>query len=197
MSDYPRLIGICGNPKSGKSEVQRLLQEHLDYLPVDDGLPMRAFCTQHLGMSWNDVNTQEGKAGFVEILGKRWQRRDILGTLGNHLEEMFGKDIFAYIATCALDPKLRYSFGSVRRDQGAFYRQQGGVIIGVRNPLAPPSPFEFDRFDESQVDIWIDNNGLAEGMPAEDARMDLGIRVLTALSAWRARQDQAWRLAAA
>lgn len=189
--DYPKLIAICGHPKSGKSEVQRLLHSSFGYQPVDDGLPMRAFCVENLGMRWDDVTSQEGKAGHVEILGRRWQRREILGVLGNHFEAMFGQHIMPFMATVGLEHDKRYSFGSVRRDQGLFYRERGGLILGVRNPDAPPSPFEFDRFDESLVDIWIDNDFQIQKLSKEDGLLDLGIKVATALSAWRARKEAA------
>jgi hypothetical protein len=185
---YPKLIALCGHPKAGKSEVQKILEEFYGHLPVDDGLPMRSFCVHHLGMRWDDVQSQAGKAGYVEILGKRWQRRDILGQLGNVYEDMFGADIMPFMACIGLDPDKNYSFGSVRRDQGAFYKSRGGLIIGIRNPLAQPSPYEFDRFNEELVDIWIENDAQAQGLSKEDGLLDLGIKVSTALSAWRARQ---------
>src|SRR6476619_5721995 len=95
----PWLIGICGNPKSGKSEVQNILKEHYGYIPLDDGLALRQIARDHLGLSWEDVSTQEGKARFTEILGKNWQHRDILGTLGEKLEEMFGENITPWMTT--------------------------------------------------------------------------------------------------
>lgn len=187
-SRYPQLIALCGNPGAGKSEVQKILQAEFSYQPIDDGMPMRHFCVQSLGMKWEDVLTQEGKAGTVEILGKTWVRRDILGQLGNVFEDMFGEHIMPFMATRNLNPMGRYSFGSVRRDQGAFYKKLGGIVMGVRNPLAGPSIYEFDRFDENLVDIWIENDALAQGMTPEDGLMDLGIKVATALSAWSAQQ---------
>lgn len=39
------------------------------------------------------------------------------------------------------------------------YRARGGKIIGVRRPGVGPSRYEFDWFDESLVDVWIDNDG--------------------------------------
>ena len=185
---YPRLIAICGNPGAGKSEVQKILSKELHYQPVDDGMPLRAFCIQHLGMTHQQVNSQEGKAEEVEILGQTWQRRKILGDYGKALESMFGKEILPYMATIGLEPDKRYSFGSVRMNQGRFYKSQGGIVIGVRNPRALPSPHAFDWFNPDLVDIWIENDCQQPGVSDDDARMDLGIRVLTALSAWRARQ---------
>jgi hypothetical protein len=67
-----------------------------------------------------------------------------------------------------------FSFGSVRRDQGAFYKAAGEtLIIGIRNPLAPPTGNEFDTFDESIVDIWIENDALARGLDPFLGRKDL------------------------
>lgn len=89
----------------------------------------------------------------------RVQHRDVLGRIGNALEQQFGENNLAWLATRHLDSTQRYSFGSVRLQQGIVYRAKGGVIIGVRRPGVGPSRYEFDRFDESLVDIWIDNDG--------------------------------------
>jgi hypothetical protein len=155
----PHLIALCGFPKSGKSEVQRILSERFGVHPVDDGYCLRQFAQQHLGLSHDDVYTQEGKARRTEVLGHKWQNRDILGTLGAQLEAMFGEHIMPWIACRGLDRSQSYSFGSVRKTQGGFFKQKGGVVIAVRRPGVAASPFAFDAFDESLVDIWIDNDG--------------------------------------
>lgn len=154
-----RLIALCGRPKSGKTEVQRILETIWGYEPVDDGYPMRDFAMRHLGLTKDQVYTQEGKASFVEIAGRRWQVRDILGQLGNQLEAQFGPDGIPFMAIQGLRAGKFYSFGCVRREQGAFYKKLGGIVVGVRRPGIEPSPFEFDRFNEDLVDHWIDNDG--------------------------------------
>ena len=174
----PHLIALCGNPGSGKSTAQKLLLQLYGHEPVDDGFAVRDIAMRHLGLSHDDVYTQEGKARSSEILGKTWQHRVILGEVANRLEEMFGDHIMPWIHTRKLDPAKRYSFGSVRRDQGLFYKQIGGVVIGIRNPLAPPSPNEFDRFDETVIDHWIDNDGLARGLEPEQALLDLADKLI-------------------
>lgn len=160
----PRLLALCGRPKSGKTEVQRLLEKHYGYAPVDDGFPMRDFAMRHLGLTHDQVYTQEGKASRVEVAGVNWQVRDILGQLGNHLEALFGADGIPFMATANLEPGKLYSFGCVRREQGAFYKRMGGLVIGIRRPGIEPSPFEFDRFNEELVDYWIDNDGDLEAL---------------------------------
>jgi len=65
----------------------------------------------------------------------------------------------------------------VRRTQGAFYKQRGGVILGVVCPTAGPSPYAFDKFDQSQIDYWIFNDPFHEGKLRPLARRDLEARV--------------------
>ena len=155
----PRLIGICGHPGAGKSEVQRILRAPHGYEAADDGWPLRDIAIRHFGLSMEDVSTQRGKDRWSSVTGARIQNRDILGRIGNALESAFGDQILPWLAVQSLDPDARYSFGSVRRDQGKVYKSLGGAIIGVRRPGVGPSTFEFDRFDEDLVDVWIDNDG--------------------------------------
>jgi hypothetical protein len=110
-------------------------------------------------LTHDDAYTQDGKNRWTEINGARIQNRDVLGRIGNALEQQFGENILAWLATKNLDLSKRYSFGSVRRQQGIVYRAKGGIILGVRRPGVGPSRYEFDRFDESLVDLWIDNDG--------------------------------------
>lgn len=156
---FPRLIGICGHPSSGKSEVQRILRAPHGYEAADDGWPLRDFAIRHFGMSRDDVSSQAGKARWTSVTGARIQNRDILGRIGNSLEAAFGDQILPWLAVQSLDPDARYSFGSVRRIQGKVYKSLGGAIIGVRRPGVGPSEFEFDTFNESLVDVWIENDG--------------------------------------
>lgn len=179
----PKLIAICGYPGAGKSTVQKILADKYSVQPVDDGLALRRFCVDSLGMSWDDVQTAEGKSSFVEILGKRWQRRKILGEIGNQLEEMFGDHIMPFMATRSLEPSKSYSFGSVRKNQGEFFRQAGGVVIGVRNWAVGPSPHAFDRFDEDLVDVWIENNYVGFGLTRARSIMLLEMKVEKAIEA--------------
>lgn len=177
----PRFIALCGNPKSGKSLVQKFLTKHFGYQPIDDGAVIRRFAIDWLGLSHDDVYTQEGKARYTEILGRRWQHREILGEYGNRLEDMFGKWAMPMFGTHNLPKGGLYSFGSVRRDQGAFYKAHGGVVIEIRNPLAGPSPYEFDRYDAALADRVIENDGLTRLAPAE-ALADLEQKVIAVVN---------------
>lgn len=181
----PKYIGLCGDPGAGKTEAQKILQEEFDYRPVDDGHVLREFAVEKLGLSWDDVQTQDGKKRFTEILGKKWQNRDILGTLGKQLEDMFGEEIMPFIATRNINSKLRYCFGSVRKTQGHFFRREGGLVIQIANPDASPSPYDFDWFDPTAVDIIINNDGLSRfDGDVVSAREDLRDKLIAALGVY-------------
>jgi hypothetical protein len=172
----PRFIALVGNPKAGKSLVQEMLVQNFGVEPIDSGKPLREIAKQWLGLTHDQVYTQEGKAEYVEILGRRWQVREILGELGNRFEEMFNEHATPYMITRNLGAGP-YVDGSCRKGQGRFYQSLGGVVIGIRNPLAPPSPYAFDKVDESIPDYWIENNALANGLCMFDARKDLEQKV--------------------
>jgi hypothetical protein len=177
----PHLIALCGFPKAGKSEVQRILSERYGVHPVDDGYALREFAQKHLGLSHDDVYTQEGKARHTVINGRTWQNRDILGSVGKQLEDLFGDHIMPWMATRNLDPNQAYSFGSVRKTQGYFFKKLGGLVIAVNNPIAKASPFAFDAFDEAAVDIWIENDGQARQLSREEGLADLEAKVVDAI----------------
>ena len=179
----PKLIAICGRPHAGKTTVQNILAGLYGVQPVDDGMALRRFCVQNLDMEWDDVLTDEGKDGFVEILGKRWNRRKLLGEYGNTLEAMFGDHIMPFMATRNLDPDLSYSFASVRKNQGAFFKRLGGVVIGVENHGVQPSPHKFDSFDASLVDVWVDNSFADKGLDADQSMDRLADEIAKTLRA--------------
>lgn len=160
----PRFIALCGAPLSGKSEAQRLLHNALGYVPVDDGRPLRVIAKNWMGLSERQVTTQEGKAETVRLNGKDWLVRDILGEIGNAFEEKFGGDIIPLMALHHYGmiselSKAGYSFGSVRRKQGHFYRRHGGMVIEIVRPGVEPSGREFDQYDPTAVDVTVLNDG--------------------------------------
>lgn len=184
----PRIIALCGNPGAGKSTAQNILHAAYGYQPVDDGLGIRQIAVEQMGLTWDQVTTQAGKREKVMLNDREWVVRDVLGELGNALEEKFGPDIIPLMAYRAnnielvptRNPPQRYSFGSVRREQGWFHKKHGGLVIEIRNPQAPVSPYAFDAYNPMAVDGHVDNDGLSRGLSAEDALKDLSAK-LTAL----------------
>jgi len=157
--NLPHIIALCGNPGAGKSQFQSILMERYGVVAVNDGEPLRDFAVRWMKLQPEDVYTQEGKARHTHILDKTWQNRKILGDLGKALESTFGADIMPFMATRALETTRSYCFDGVRRGQGHFYRALGGVVIEVKRSSAGPSPYDFDQFDQTAVDLRVWNDG--------------------------------------
>lgn len=195
MKNIPNYIALCGHPGSGKSLVQAILNKDYGTTGVDDGLPLREFAVRNLGLTWDQVMTQEGKKETVIVCDKPWIVREILGELGNRFEAMFGKWIMPEMALNRVKPYAypgsSFSFGSVRRDQGLYYKRHGGIVIGIDRPDVTPSPFEFDKFDPSVVDYWITNDAPLRGLSFTEGYEDLRAKVRTVLDAHAAKQKLA------
>lgn len=160
----PPIIALCGHPGAGKTEAQKILFNLFGYVPVDDGLPLRRIAMNWLGATEEQVSTPAGKASAIEINGRPWIMRDVLGEIGNAFEEKFGGDVIPLMAFNQYRigtslSRARHCFASVRRQQGWFYKRRGGVVIEVRRPGVGPSAYEFDRFDPAAVDAVVDNDG--------------------------------------
>ena len=161
------IVALCGHPTSGKTEVQKILAKTWGIEPVDDGYCLRDFAMRHMGALREHVYSQDGKASLAYMndepvldarTGEHMQWRHVLGRIGWQFEELFGQDFIPATAVAGLKSGKAYSFGSVRRQQGFFYKKRGGLVVGVRAPWAGPSGNDFDAFDEGAVDIWINND---------------------------------------
>lgn len=183
----PQFIAFCGHPGCGKTTAAEILVETFNCKILDTGMPLREIAVRHLGLDWDQVMTQEGKASFVDINGIGWQVRKILGDLGKKFEDLFGEEIMPFMSHQSVMDEIEngeqttYIDPSCRKVQGHYWKRNGGIVIGIRNPLTHPSIYEFDAFDEAAVDFWIDNDGLAKGMSKEEAMRDLEGKLVNAL----------------
>lgn len=164
--NLPPIIAIQGYPKAGKSTVQKILADLYDVVPLDDGLPLREIAVSYLGLSHDQVTTQEGKAETIEINHTHWLVREVLGQLGNALEEKFGGDVIPLMAVnrFGLDNPAgpnrhqSVSFASVRRQQGWFWRRRGALVLEVRRPGTSMGA-EFNAYDPQAAHCVITNDG--------------------------------------
>lgn len=160
----PSIIALCGNPDSGKTTVAGLLESQYGYEPVDDGAPLREIAVKYMGFQHHQAYTQEGKLEFVELDDKKFQCRQVLGETGSAFESKFGDNILGDIAyrtsiKSGLNQGRKFSLGSVRRDQGLFWKSKGGIVVEVLNENSRVSEFEFDKYNRDCIDFQIENDG--------------------------------------
>lgn len=164
------IVALCGWPKSGKTSMAEYLRDTQGYKIIDDGLILRNFVHVAFQVPMDSLYTPEGKARTIEILGKTWEIRKILGQVGNKLEELFGENIMADIAMRqarmmhAFTGYNKFVFPSVRKTQGQLYKQEGGLIVKMDRPGYGDSGNDFDRFDQEIVDMTIMNTGVKDAL---------------------------------
>lgn len=159
------LIALCGSPGSGKSLVQHILQEKWNIQPIDDGRIIRDLVKRAFRLEELDVSTQEGKRNWYDLRGAGGDKdfltvRQLLGKLANGMETEFGEHIVPKLTIdeyCVPSIHNRFSFGSVRRNQGWFYKEQGGIVVEVKRDLEIHN--DFDLYDPYAIDYVLDNSG--------------------------------------
>ena len=170
-------IGLCGNPKSGKTTIADMLAEEMGGVVIDDGLILRKAVPILFGIPEDEPFTQEGKAKVYDVCGRQETVRQMLGELGNWLEgrysELFMPIRAMQIAKEEYPDKDVFIYPSVRKFQGKAYKDAGGVIVEIENPKAPKSPNAFDVWDDSVVDFWFTNDPTI--MSLEGLRIDVRI----------------------
>lgn len=173
----PRLIALCGHPKSGKSTAAEILGETFGYVHADDGLPLREIGMDHFGLTHQQCFTQDGKLEEIDLAGETMTARDLLGRIGRGFEAEVHPFTVPYLCWKRQAPHLRYVMSSVRRNQGAFWKSKGAIVVEIRNPDAGPSPYDFDQYNADLVDYTIDNDFLHLGMDEVAARKALADRL--------------------
>lgn len=188
---FPPYIALCGNPRAGKSTAARVLKTIGNYDLVDDGYALRDIAMKHYGLTYDQVHTQAGKLELVTINGEEMTVRDVLGRIGNGFEAEFGPNVIPELAYNRITDGGRYVFGSVRRDQGSYHKARGALVISIVNPLAGPSPYEFDVFNPAYVDWVVENDATALGLDTAAEEASLAVRLEEALAWWRTTQPLA------
>lgn len=153
-------IALCGAPEAGKSEAQRLLQEHYGFKAVDDSEILREAAKILYNLEDWHVTTQEGKATLITVGDESITVRKILGELGLYLEQKDPHHIpkQALMRVQTEFPDGKFSFGSVRRDQAKVFKSTGkGLIVEIQRAGFLPTN-EFDQYDKDLVDVTITNS---------------------------------------
>jgi hypothetical protein len=172
-----KYFALCGAPESGKSEVQKILHREFNILPVDDKRGLRDAAKVLYGLSEHDVSTQEGKKKLVTIGNKTKTVREILGELGEYLEENDPLHFPRMARRMAESeyPQERVSFGSVRMNQGLLFKDDQSLVIEVTRPGYTPMN-GFDAYDPDLADVSLLNDFDPADKPGSAKRLVAEVR---------------------
>ncbi len=158
-TDVIRYIALCGYPKAGKTEVQRIISRRYGYSAYDDSRPLREAAKALYGLTDWHVTTQEGKASLIRVGDMDVTVRKAMGDLGCFLEE---QDEFHFprlaLKTCMNDhPDGLFVFASVRQNQPSFFKNSGEAIVIEVTREGCFAQDAFDEYARGPIDFSIDN----------------------------------------
>jgi len=159
-TDVVRYIALCGYPKAGKTEVQKIISRRYGFTAYDDSRPLRDATKALYGLTEWHVSTQEGKSTVLDIAGMSITVRKAMGDLGCYLE---AHDEFHFprlaVKTCESHyAEGRFVFASVRQNQPAFFKELGqSIVIEVTREGCAASD-DFDEYLRSPIDYSIENH---------------------------------------
>ena len=145
------IIGLCGKPHSGKSEVANILVAKHKFQYIDTKDKLRQICSEITGIPYSTFTTSSGK----DQLYKGIKLREIMGTVGLSLEKMFGAD---YLLAEAMK---QYKNGnavvdSLRQKQAVYFR---GYLVEVKSTRAIDTHLSYDKFDKEFINYKLENSG--------------------------------------
>lgn len=163
----PPFIAVCGDPHSGKTEVQHILQQDYGVIAIDSARIIRDTAKLLYGLTESDVSTQTGKAIMTKVGDRFYTVRELIGRVGCFLEAQHGEHAVIELTLRTLSDFHRrhlecggsLSF-SVRMRQAALLRDAGGVCLGVRSSRGIPSHLASDHYEVSLIDHWIEHDGI-------------------------------------
>lgn len=168
----PVFIGISGPPGCGKDTLASLLEEMDSGVYVADAAgPLRHMMSALSNIPYETLKTQEGKRSLVEINGRMYEAREVMGKLGCHLEDTYGLGTMAWMAIGSVPPGyMYYVFPGARRD--AFVYRKYGMVVQMSRPGCGVN-YSFDYTQEDPEDMRVFNNrGLPELREAATGILD-------------------------
>jgi hypothetical protein len=159
------LIGLCGLPQVGKSEVRKILVEEHGFYLLDTKQVLREMAAILTGLKPSDFESQADKQAFFDGV----PRRTIMGMLGNVAEELWD-DGYMLRRALELAPKGRVVVDALRKDQPKFF-PSNGVICQVIGNRAIDTGNDFDKFYQGNTDKIIINDGSLDELRASVKRV--------------------------
>ena len=158
-TDVIHYIALCGYPKAGKTEVQKIISRRYGFVAHDDKRPLRDAVKILYGLTDWHVLTQAGKASFIDTPQGRVTVRKAMGDLGCYLED---KDEFHFprlaLSNCQKhDPKGLFVFASVRQNQAGFLKENGETLVIEVTREGCNATHAFDDYFRDPIDFSIEN----------------------------------------
>lgn len=159
------LIGLCGKPQSGKSEVRFILEKQFGFETINVKIPIIRACHELTGVPFEQFTTQTGKASLY----KGEPLRNIMGRVGAVMEEMFGDYHTIERALAEHDiTNGKYVVDSLRMSQPAEFI---GTVVKVVSNRSIETHNHFDEFDDTHTNFTIFNNGGFADLEKEVVRL--------------------------
>jgi dephospho-CoA kinase len=159
------LIGLCGKPHSGKSEVRYILEKQFGFETINAKLPIIRACHELTGIPIETFTTQKGK----ETLYKGVPLRVIMGSVGAAMEELLGEYHTIERAIAEYDTsKGNFVVDSLRMSQPLHFT---GYVVKVLSPRSIDTGNAFDQWDDSNTHFTIHNDGNFADLEKEVARL--------------------------
>lgn len=154
------IIGLCGKPQAGKTEVRKMLESKFGFAPVCSKSVLYAISALVTGLPVEDFYRTDRK----NELYRGQTHRQITGKLGNAIEGMFGD---SFLVDRALEPVMtlqtdfrqyRYNWvlDSLRKEQTVGFP---GFVVEVVSERSIETGNSFDEYNRSKIHYTIPNHG--------------------------------------
>lgn len=175
------IIGISGAAGSGKDTLAEMIKEDgWERFAYADAL--KKICIEYLGLSYNDVYTQEGKMKFNDFWGMT--NREILQKVGTDaFRNGFHRDTWIKIAELKLKEMLRAGkkiiVTDVRFDNEAkLIESLGGCVLRIeRNLTSDLSNKEQAHASEKGIDENLISFVVLNIMSKKDLRIEFNVKL--------------------
>ena len=157
MENGIRLIGLCGRAQSGKDTLAKLLEQDSGWMHFAFADALKGVCMDYLGLSYDDVYTQEGKKKFNDFWGMT--NREILQRVGTEaMRDGFDKDVWVKIAELKARSLLEKGERVILTDcrfpnEAEMICRLGGIVVEMERPGIEALLTESERGHVSEARI--------------------------------------------
>ncbi len=159
------IIGLCGKPGSGKSEVREILERSFGFETVCSKRILYKMSADITGLAVSDFSNPKIKNSIF----KGHQLRKITGELGNTVENLFGDSHLVNKAVSELDlARANYVVDSLRKTQTKDFP---GIVVEVVSERGYDTGNDFDLYDRSRINYTLPNHTTFEQLERNIVKM--------------------------